>query len=291
MYYKSGTYRFFYALILAFLALLSIMCVLPMIHVLAVSLSGQAPASGNLVTFWPKEFTLDAYRETIGNDNFIHSFGNSVVRAIVGVSLCMLITIISAYPLSKEVRVFRRKNVYMWLLVITMLFSGGLVPSYIVMQKLHLLNTIWALVLPSAVSVWNILLMLNFFRAIPKDLEEAALIDGAGQIRTLVFVYVPVSLPAISTLSLFTLVFHWNSWFDGMIYMKDQKWPLATLLQMIIVQVDFSKLVTNMRDLADISDRTVKASQILIGAFPVLIVYPFLQRYFVKGVMIGAVKE
>lgn len=291
MYHKTKSYRFYYALIAIFLTALAILCVLPIIHVLAVSFSGRAAAEANLVTFWPKGFTLDAYTKTIGNESFIRSFNYSLVRVVLGVSISMLVTIITAYPLSKAKRLFPKRNIYMWFLVFTMLFSGGLIPTYIVIQKLGLMNSIWVLILPTAVSVYNILLLLNFFRAIPKDLEEAALMDGCGQMGILWKIYVPVSMPSIATLSLFTLVYHWNAWFDGMIYMKEARWPLSTLLQMIIVQVDFSKLVTNLDSIGDISDRTVKSAQIFIGSLPVLIVYPFLQKYFVKGVMLGAVKE
>lgn len=292
MYYKSKSYQIAYVLILSFLAILSILCILPMIHVFAVSFSGKAPSSANLVGLWPKDFTLGAYRKTFGNENFIRSLLTSIERSTLGVSLGMAITLLTAYPLSKSIRAFRRQPVYTWFFVITMLFNGGLIPTYIVIQKLQLLNSIWALVLPMLVNVWNIILMLNFFRGIPKDLEEAALIDGAGQARTLFYIYMPVSLPAIATLSLFTLVAHWNAWFDGLIYLSNQdKWPLATLLQNIIVDLNFASLAINPSALEDISDRTVKSAQIFIGALPVLVVYPFLQTFFVKGVVIGAVKE
>ncbi|MCD9025797.1 carbohydrate ABC transporter permease [Cohnella silvisoli] len=292
MYYKSKSYQAAYLLIIAFLAALTILCILPMIHVLAVSFSGKAPSSGNLVFLWPKEFTVDAYQKTFGNERFIRSLLISIERSALGVSLGMTITLLTAYPLSKSKSSFGRQSVYMWFFVITMLFNGGLVPTYIVIQKLHLLNSIWALILPMLVNVWNIILMLNFFRGIPKDLEEAALIDGAGQLRTLFYVYLPVSLPSIVTLSLFTLVTHWNAWFDGLIYLSNpDRWPLATLLQNIIVDLNFASLALNPASLGDISDRTVKAAQIFIGALPVLVVYPFLQKFFVKGVVIGAVKE
>ena len=154
------------------------------------------------------------------------------------------------------------------------------------------MNTIWALILPGALSVWNVILMMNFFRGLPKELEEAAYLDGAGHIKTLILVYVPLSLPAIATLSLFTMVYQWNSWFDGMIYMSDIKnYPLASLLQTIIVQQDLSKINVDPSMLENISQRTVRAAQIFIGALPILMVYPFLQRFFVKGIVIGAVKE
>lgn len=173
-----------------------------------------------------------------------------------------------------------------------MLFSGGLIPSYILIQKLGLINTLWALILPGAVAVWNLILMMNFFRNVPKELEEAAFIDGANHITTLFRIYLPVSMPAIATISLFTMVGQWNSWFDGLIYMNDAaKYPLATLMQTIIVQQDFSNMNVDATQLQNMSQRTVNAAQIFIGALPILLVYPFLQRFFVKGIVLGAVKE
>jgi putative aldouronate transport system permease protein len=154
------------------------------------------------------------------------------------------------------------------------------------------MNTIWALVLPVAINVFNMVLMMNFFRAVPKDLEEAALLDGAGHFKTLILVYLPVSMPAIATISLFTMVSHWNSWFDGLLYISDyRKYPLSTFLQTIIVQQDFNKINADANELQNISQRTVKAAQIFIGMLPIILVYPFLQRYFVKGIILGAVKE
>lgn len=204
----------------------------------------------------------------------------------------MVIMLITAFPLSKEDISFKGRSLYTWFFVFTILFSGGLIPSYILIQKLGLMNTIWALILPGALSVWNVILMMNFFRGLPKELEEAAYLDGAGHIKTLILVYVPLSLPAIATLSLFTMVYQWNSWFDGMIYMSDIKnYPLASLLQTIIVQQDLSKINVDPSMLENISQRTVRAAQIFIGALPILMVYPFLQRFFVKGIVIGAVKE
>src|SRR5690606_21466059 len=163
--------------------------------------------------------------------------------------------------------------------VFTMLFSGGLVPSYIVVTKVGLINSIWALILPMAVNAFNLILLLNFFRtAVPKSLEEAAYMDGAGHFRILFSVYLPIAVPAIATVSLFTMVMHWNSWFDGMIYMTDsKKYPLSTFLQTIIVQQDFSKMSVDAETLRNLSQRTVKSAQIFIGALPMLIVYPFLQ--------------
>ncbi|CAM4425310.1 carbohydrate ABC transporter permease [Paenibacillus typhae] len=292
MYHKTKSYRIFTVFNYIFMIAISALCVIPLIHVLAVSFSGKSAANANLVGLWPVDFTLDAYTKTVANENFTRSIWVTLQRTVLGTAFSMGVVILAAYALSKENARFRRRNMYIWLLVFTMLFSGGLVPMYILIQKLHLMNSIWVLILPGAVSVWNIILLLNFFRAVPKEMEEAAFIDGAGHFRTLFSVYLPVSMPAIATLSLFTIVGHWNSWFDGLLYMTDHRnYPLATFLQSVIVQQDFSKVTVRPEDLENISQRTVKAAQIFIGMAPILIVYPFLQRFFVKGIVLGAVKE
>lgn len=292
MYHKTKPYRIFSVFNYIFLIAISIMCIVPLVHVLAVSFSGKSAANANLVGLWPIDFTVDAYTKTVANENFTRSIWITLQRTVLGTAFSMCVVILAAYALSKENIRFRRRNMYIWMLVFTMLFSGGLVPMYILIQKLHLMNTLWVLILPGAVSVWNIILLLNFFKAVPKEMEEAAFIDGAGHFRTLFSVYLPVSMPAIATLSLFTIVGHWNSWFDGLLYMTDHRnYPLATFLQTVIVQQDFSKVTVRPEDLENISQRTVKAAQIFIGMAPILLVYPFLQRYFVKGIVLGAVKE
>lgn len=167
-----------------------------------------------------------------------------------------------------------------------------MIPFYIVIQKIGLMDSFWVLVLPGAVNTFLVILMLNFFRGIPKDLEEASLIDGAGHFRTLFSIYLPISLPSIATIALFSMVFHWNSWFDGLLYLNNSKqFPLATFLQTVIIQRDMSSMSINPKEMELISQTTVRAAQIFIGAAPILIVYPFLQKYFVKGMTLGSVKE
>jgi putative aldouronate transport system permease protein len=183
---------------------------------------------------------------------------------------------------------------YVWIFFITTLFSGGLIPSFILVKELKLQDTIWALVLPGAMPVFNAILLLNFFRGIPKELEDAAAIDGAGHWTILWKIFVPISLPALATIILFSVVGHWNSWFDGLIYMnRIEHYPLLSYLQtMLIGQGSLMRSMSKseIQLYLKISDRTVKAAQIFISAIPVLMVYPFLQRYFVKGLVIGSVK-
>jgi len=292
MYYKSRGYRAFSLANHLVLLALSLLCIVPLIHILAVSLSGRSAAMANLVGLWPVDFTIDAYLKTIDNSNFTTSLWIAVKRTSIATALSMLIVVLTAYPLSKDDASFRGRTAIVWFFVFTMLFNGGLIPNYILVQRLGLINSLWALILPGLLAVWNVVLLLNFFRNVPRELEEAALIDGANHLTTLFRIYLPVSLPAIATLSLFTMVGHWNSWFDGLIYMTDMtRYPLATFLQSIIVEQDFTRVKINPEDLENLSQRTVKSAQIFIGALPVLLVYPFLQRFFVKGIVLGAVKE
>lgn len=290
MYHKTVSYRLFSIFNNVLLTVISIVCLLPLYHLLMVSLSSSAPANAGLVTFWPVGFTFEAYAKTFENANFLSSLWVSVQRTVLGTAFAMIINAVAAYALSKDTRVFRARNIYLWYFVVTMLFNGGLIPGYILILKLGLMNTLMALILPVTVSVYNVILLLNFFRTVPKELEEAAFIDGASHLRSFVSIYLPISMPAIATISLFTMVMHWNAYFDGLIYIKESMdLPLASFLQTVIVQADMSKFDPSI--VANKSQRTLRASQIFIGALPILLVYPILQRYFVKGIVIGAVKE
>ncbi|WP_328800251.1 carbohydrate ABC transporter permease [Paenibacillus sp. LX16] len=292
MYHKTTPYRIFNVFNICLLVILSIMCIVPLIHVLAVSFSAKSAADANLVGLWPVQFSLEAYKKTMNNPIFLHSIWISVCRTVLGSGLTLLITFLAAYPLSKETSVFRSRNVYSWLFVFSMIFNGGLVPFYMVIQKIHLMDSFWVLVLPGAVNTFLVILMLNFFRGIPKEMEEAALIDGAGHFRTLFSIFLPISMPSIATIALFSMVFHWNSWFDGLLYLSNAKdYPLATFLQTVIIQKDMSSMSMSPKEMELLSQTTVNAAQIFIGAAPILIVYPFLQKYFVKGMTLGSVKE
>ncbi|MCM3130281.1 MULTISPECIES: carbohydrate ABC transporter permease [unclassified Paenibacillus] len=291
MYHKTRSYRIFTAFNNLFLILLAILCIIPLIHVLAVSFSSKAAADANLVSLIPIDFSLEAYKKTINNPAFLHSIWVSVLRTVIGTAITLIVTFLAAYPLSKENSAFKGRTLYSWIFVFSMIFNGGLVPFYEVIQTLRLIDTFWVLVLPSAVNTFLVILMLNFFRGIPKELEEASLIDGAGHFRTLFSIYLPISLPSIATISLFSMVFHWNSWFDGLLYLNDSgDFPLATFLQTVIIQRDMSTMSMNPQEMELISQTTVKSAQIFIGAAPILLVYPFLQKYFVKGMTVGSVK-
>jgi putative aldouronate transport system permease protein len=276
-----------------FLGALSLMCILPMIHILALSFSSGAAAAAGKVTLWPIEFTTVAYQNIISKPQYITAFMVTLKRVVLGTSISMLLTVLAAYPLSKEASQFKFRTAYAWYCVITILFSGGLIPWYMTIKATGLMDTIWALVLPGAVPVFNVILLLNFYRGLPKELEESAKIDGANHFITLFKIYLPLSTPALATIGLFTIVGHWNSWFDGLILMnRPENYPLQTFLQTIIIKKDFRFISSDELDiLRQLSDRTSTAAQIFIAAFPILIVYPFLQRFFIKGIVMGSVKE
>ena len=187
--------RLFDGLNYVFLTGFAVLCLLPLVHILAVSLSGRAPATGGFVSFWPIDFTLENYEQVMGSRNFVRSFVISVLRVLTGTSLNMLLVILTAYPLSKSPRVFKGRTIFIWFFVFAMLFDGGLIPSFLVVRSLGLLNTLGALILPGAVPIFSVILMMNFFRDVPKELEESALIDGASHWRVLWHIYIPLSLP------------------------------------------------------------------------------------------------
>ncbi|MCM3746599.1 carbohydrate ABC transporter permease [Paenibacillus pasadenensis] len=291
MRYRSPSYKLFAICNYIALGILGLLCIFPVVHVFAVSLSSRAAATANIVNFWPIGFTLDAYEQTLANSHFLRALSIGVMRTVLGTGISIAVLLLAAYSLSKPDRKFGGRSAYAWYFVVPMLFSGGMIPSYLIVKETGLLNTIWALVIPGAASAYLLILMLNFFRTVPIELEEAALIDGAGHFTTLFRVYLPVSMAGIATISLFEMVAHWNSWFDGMIYLTNPKdYPLATFLQSIIGKENFQEAGIQAEDIANISSRTVKASQIFIGALPILAVYPFLQKYFVKGIVLGSVK-
>lgn len=273
---------------------IAILCLLPLLNVLAISFSSSTAAGAGLVTLWPVEFTVSSYKYALTKVEFVASFLVSSKRLILGCAVNMFFTALTAYPLSREDREFKGRTLYTWYFFLTMLISGGLIPTYFNVRNLGLLDNIWALVLPGAVPVFNVVLLLNFYRSLPKELSEAAFVDGAGHWITLWKIYIPLSKPALATIFLFTCVNHWNSWFDGLIYMNSPiKYPLQTYLQTLLVETVTQPSMLDQNQLnmlSKISDSTLKASQIFLAALPILCIYPFLQRYFVKGLVIGSVK-
>ena len=283
-------------LILIILAFLTFSCLVPIINAVAISFSDKTNAVLGRVYFWPKNFNFSSYKQIIEEQQFFRSFANSLLRVLLGGLINVGLCIVTAYPLSKDPEIFRGRNVYMWIVVFTMLFNGGLVPTFLVVRNLKLLDTIWSLVLPGAVPVFSVILLMNFYKGIPKALEEAALVDGANPLYILLRIYVPLSKPSIATITLFSVVGHWNNFFDGKIYINTPlKMPLQTYIQSLTAQVDFSRLATMTREQVleqlERSNITFNSAKVVVSMVPILLIYPFLQRYFVTGIVMGAVKE
>lgn len=282
----------FNTLLLTFITILGI---IPFIHLLSISLSSNTAAMAGEVKLWPVGFSWDAYAYLGQKVEFFRSLGVSVKRVVLGSAVNLLLVFITAFPLSKSNDQFKFRTVYVWIFAITMFFGGGLIPSYIIVKNTGLIDSIWALILPGALNVWNMVLMLNFFRSIPKELDEAARIDGAGHWRVLWQIYLPVSLPSIATIGLFTIVGHWNAWFDGILYLNSPvNYPLQTYLSTLIMSINAqmsSMSIEQLKVMENLSEKTIRTAQIFMGALPIMIVYPFLQRYFVKGMTVGSVKE
>ena len=282
-------------IILLILVLLTLLTLFPVVHMIAISFSDKTAVAGGFVTVFPVKPTLAAYDAVLNDRAFFTSFGVSVKRVLLGVSINFILTILTAFPLSRMKSQFKSRNIYMWIIVFTMMFSGGLIPWYLTIKNLGLLDSIWALVLPGAIPVFNVIVLMNFFRNLPKEMGEAAEMDGAGPWYLLYSIYIPLSLPSLATITLFSIVGHWNAFFDGLILMKTQDhYPLQTYLNQIVVQS--SVISTHMSKeeivrLAKLSDKTVNASKILVSLVPILLVYPFLQRYFITGITLGSVKE
>ncbi|MFC5402826.1 carbohydrate ABC transporter permease [Cohnella soli] len=274
------------------LGIIALTCMAPLLHIFAIAFSDNREVVKGAVTLWPKNFTLSSFTFVMEREEFWRSFGVTLKRIAIALPLNMLLTIVTAYPLAKESNAFKPRTFYVWFMFFTMLFGGGLIPTYMLVKQLHLLDSIWALVLPGAIQVYNVILLLNFFRQLPKEISEAAYMDGAGHWQTLWKIYVPTSMAALATLILFTVVGHWNAWFDGMIYMNmPDKYPLQTFLRTVITMPDFKYLkADDWKNLQSISDRTTRSAQIIIASVPILLVYPFLQKYFVKGIVLGSVK-
>ena len=203
----------------------------------------------------------------------------------------MFFVISMAYPLSKSKLRFPAREIYIKIVIFAMLFSGGIIPLFMVVSKLHMVNTIWALVLPGAVPVFNVILMINFFKGVPASLDEAASIDGASPLTILLKIYLPVSLPALATVALFSIVYHWNDYFSGLLYMnKASLYPLQTYIQQLTVDITQITDSEQLKQLATMNNRSFNATKIVVSTIPLLLIYPFLQKYLVKGMMVGSVK-
>lgn len=282
-----------YTLLLIILILITLTCLAPIWHMVAISFSDNTVVSAGLVTFIPKQFSLAAYEYILNDERFFQAFGVSIQRVLLGGAINFVLTVLAAYPLSKEKSEFPARDKLMWIFIFTMMFNGGLIPWYMTVKMTGIMDSIWALVLPGAVPVFNVVLLMNFFRAIPKEVGEAAKMDGAGAFTIMWKVYVPMSMAAIATVTLFSIVTHWNAFFDGMILINTPSGqPLQTYIRsLVVLPVSAEMSSENLEELMKLSEKTFSAAKIVVTMIPVLIVYPFLQKYFVSGITLGSVKE
>jgi len=269
-------------------------CILPFVHLLAVSFSSSAAVATNSVLFIPVEFNTSAYEFAFIGGRFLTAFLVSIQRLALGVVVNLLLIVLTAYPLSHNKSKLLFRNFYMGFFVFTMIFNGGLIPTFIVVSRIGIINSLWALVLPGALPVFSMIILMNFIRGLPEELQESAMIDGAGPMKILFKIMMPLLKPCIATVALFSVVFHWNDWFMGLIYMQNpENYPLQTYLQ--FMQVSFEELMRITqgdieRLLAALNAQTGRAAQLFLGAVPMLVVYPFLQKYFTTGLVLGSVK-
>lgn len=276
------------------LTILAFSCFYPLWYTLCVSISSKLAAEGGLVSFYPIGINLDSYKLIMGDSSFWTSFMVSVKRVIIGTIWTMVVIIMMAYPLSKTSREYKPRNILMWILIFCMLFNGGTIPWFITVKNYGLIDTLAALILAGSVPVFNVILLMNFFRNLPSDLEEAAKVDGAGPWRTLWQIVVPCSKPVIATVVLFTSVGYWNEYFQGLVLMNNEShYPLQTYIRQITVQIPVGVTLTaeQYQKLATNSNKSLEAAKVFIAMIPMLVVYPFLQKYFVNGITLGAVKE
>ncbi len=285
----SPVYRGFRVVNAVFLALLALAAVVPFVHILAVSLSDAASTAAGTVGLWPVGLQPDAYRKVLRDPAVYRSFGITVERMLLGTLWSMLITVSGAYPLSFSKEDFYGRRFFVVFFFISMLFSGGIIPYYILMKDLKLLDSIWALVL-GGVPIGNMIIMMNFFRTLPQEMRESASLDGASHWQILTRIYLPLSKPSIASLSLLCLVGHWNDWFGGLIYMRDPEgYPLQTYIYNLMQTT--STYTDAMAGEEGAPRQAVTAALIIISIIPILIAFPLLQRNIKDGIVVGAVKE
>jgi ABC-type sugar transport system, permease component len=280
------------------LTLLGFVTFYPFWNSLVISFNSGLDTSLGGVTFWPRVWTLDNYRVVFEDKRLIHAFLVTVARTVVGTFTSILATAVLAYGMTKRELIGRK--FYMIFFIVTLYFSGGLIPTYLLIRGLGLMNTFWVFIVPTLISVWNMIVFRTFFNGLPEGLQESAKIDGCGNWGTLFRIVLPLSGPVIATLSLFTAVFHWNEWFLPSIYISTEKlMPIQTLLRQIlnsrVVTENLSSLDTAAQAalgrMQTITSKSLSMAIMMVATIPIVCVYPFLQKYFVKGVLIGSLKE
>ncbi|MBP1966190.1 carbohydrate ABC transporter permease [Paenibacillus aceris] len=274
------------------LAVILLIIIYPLLFVISASVSDPQLVNSGKMWLWPKGITFLGYEKVFQNKEILSGYLNTILYTVLGTSINLFMTILAAFPLSRKDLAGR--NIVMALFVFTMFFSGGLIPSYLLVKKLGMLNTMWALIIPNAVSIWNIIIVRTFFQhSIPNEIQEAAAIDGISDFQMLWRIILPLSMPILAVMTLFYSVAHWNSYFNALIYLTDQKlFPLQLVLREILIQNQMDQMAGSSEAMTQqiLYAQTIKYAVVIVANLPVLMLYPFLQKYFTKGVMIGAIK-
>ena len=276
-----------------FLGLMVLITIYPFWHVVMYSLSDSHASMSGGIFLWPREFSLLSYQQLLSTKQLYICYRNSILKTLIGTGISLLLTALTAYPLS--LARFKGRSFFSLMIFFTMLFNGGMIPTYLLIRDLHMLDTFWVYVLPAAMSAYNMFILRNFFQSIPPSLEESALLDGANPFQVLFHIVLPLSGPALAALAMFYGVALWNGYMDNVLYVNDSNLQLLQnfLRQLIAAAGAKSGTVSEMADVSAASrltEETVKMTVITVSVIPVLIVYPFLQKYYTKGVMVGSVK-
>lgn len=270
------------------LLLIALVCVLPFLYVLAVSFTSPAEVAKGGLILWPKEWSLASYKYIFSTNTLVRSMLVSIYITALGTLINLIFTSLMAYPLAKSH--LRGRQAILLAVLFTMLFGGGMIPTYFVVKALHLTNTLWSLMIPGAISAFNLIVLKNFFQQIPDGLEDSARIDGCNEVGVLFRIVLPLSLPAMATFGLFYAVGHWNQFFNAILYINDNmKWPVQVLLREVVILAS-SSIGDSSIDSTEIQPLTIRMAVIVFATVPILLVYPFLQKHFAKGVMLGSVK-
>ncbi|AZS16890.1 carbohydrate ABC transporter permease [Paenibacillus lutimineralis] len=284
--------------IYTFLILFAITTLYPFLNALAISFNQGLDTSKGGLTIWPRVFTFENYKFVFKDERLMSGFVISVLRTIIGTITSILCTAIFAYGMSK--RELMGRKYYMVMCIITMYFGGGLIPTFMLIRNLGLMNSFWVYIIPGLIGVWNMIIFRTFFNGLPNGLEESAKIDGCGNWGTLFRIVLPLSGPVIATLALFTAVAHWNEWFLAGIYISDQNlYPIQTILRQILLSNIVSETAANldsaslarMQQAKTVTSKSLSMATMMVATLPIISVYPFVQKYFVKGVLVGSLKE
>jgi putative aldouronate transport system permease protein len=292
MFHMTSGEKVFQVFLITFIALMSVAMVYPFIHLLSVSLSTPNEAIRPGIHLYPKEISLEAYKKTFASAQIWVGYKNTVFRTVVGTFFALFMMALTAYPLSKKN--LPHRSFFMLFILFTMFFSGGLIPTYLLIKGLGLINSVWVYIFPVMIQTFSLLIMRNFFMNIPNELEDSAKIDGASDFRILFSIVLPLSKPILATIGLWQAVNHWNAWFDGLLYIQDPgKMVLQIFLRKLIVSNEsqaMGQIMNQVPGVEIVTPETIKAATLMVATIPILIVYPFIQKYFVKGILVGSLK-